>query len=126
MRVDADEAAAFARAYDPQGFHLDEAAGAASVFGGVVVSGWFTAALTMRMLVDGGLPLAGGIVGNAVELSWPAPVRPGDVLHAESEIVSIEPSRSTPGRARAIVATTTLDEHGTVVMRLRSTLIVTG
>lgn len=86
----------FAREFDPQPFHLDEAAAQASVFSGLAASGWHTAAVAMRLLVDGGLPLGNGIIGLGGELAWPKPTRPGDTLHVESEILEIVPSRSKP------------------------------
>src|SRR5688572_9242746 len=78
--VEAEEIKAFAAEFDPQPFHLDETAAAGSFFGGLAASGWHTAALTMRLLVQGGLPLAGGVIGASGELSWPRPTRPGDML----------------------------------------------
>ncbi len=79
--ISAEEIKEFARQFDPQPFHLDEAAAASSLFGGLAASGWHTAALAMRMNVVGGLPIAGGIIGNGIdELRWPHPVRPGDTL----------------------------------------------
>src|SRR5882762_11235093 len=71
---------AFAAEFDPQPFHLDEAAAKASVFRGLAASGWYTAAVAMRLLVTGGLPLANGIVGLGGEISWPRPTRPGAIL----------------------------------------------
>src|SRR5947209_2240837 len=68
---------AFARQFDPQPFHLDEASAAKTFFRGLAASGWHTAAVTMKLLVDGGLPLAGGVIGAGVEeVRWPRPVRP--------------------------------------------------
>ena len=84
--------------FDPQPFHLDEAAAEASVFRGLSASGWHTAAVTMRLLA-GSLPLAGGIVGVGGEISWPQPMRPGGTLHVESEI--IESGRRVPNRTEA-------------------------
>jgi acyl dehydratase len=83
-----DEAAikAFASQFDPQPFHLDNDAAKDSLFSGLAASGWHTAAITMRLLVESGLPLAGGLVGAGGELSWPQPTRPGDILQVESEI----------------------------------------
>ena len=83
ITVSADEIKAFAAQFDPQPFHLDEKAAAATFFGGLVASGWHTAALTMRLIVDSELKIAGGSIGaGAEELRWPRPVRPGDTLHA--------------------------------------------
>src|SRR6266852_4262698 len=86
LRVDAEAIKAFAAAFDPQPFHLAEDAARASFFQGLAASGWHTAALTMRLLVDSGFRPAGGIIGTrADELKWPRPVRPGDELHVEAE-----------------------------------------
>lgn len=108
--ITAEDIKAFARQFDPQPFHLDEAAAAASFFGGLAASGWHTAALTMRLLVDGGLPLAGGMIGAGGQLSWPRPTRPGDVLRAVSVIEKIVPSRSRPDRGMLTVRTETLNQ----------------
>jgi acyl dehydratase len=96
--LDETQIKAFAAQFDPQPFHLDDAAARASLFGGLAASGWHTAAITMRLLVEGGLPIAGGIVGAGTELSWPRPTRPGDVLHVVCEVVEVTPSRSRPDR----------------------------
>src|ERR1700726_3222965 len=99
LRVDKDQITAFAAQFDPQPYHLDEAAARKSVFGALVASGWHTAALSMRLLVDGELKPAGGILGVGFdELSWPRPVRPGDELRLVSEILEVRPSRSRPDR----------------------------
>ena len=77
--------------FDPQPFHLDEKAAAATFFGGLAASGWYTAALTMRLIVDSELKIAGGSIGaGAEELRWPRPVRPGDTLHAISEVLDVQ------------------------------------
>src|SRR6202795_5004297 len=78
--VDEDQIMRFAREFDPQPFHLDDDAARDTLFVGLAASGWHTAAITMRLLVDGGAPIAGGIVGLGGEISWPRPTRPGDVL----------------------------------------------
>jgi len=85
--LDERQMIAFASQFDPQPFHLDDEAAKATLFGGLAASGWHTAAITMRLLVDGGVPIAGGIVGAGGEISWPKPARPGDVLRVESEVV---------------------------------------
>lgn len=111
-RVDGDRIKAFATEFDPQPFHLDEAAGQTSIFGGLAASGWHTAAITMRLMVTGGLPLAAGIIGVGGEIAWPRPTRVGDVLRVESEIVEIVPSRSKPNQAVVKVRSTTLNQDG--------------
>src|SRR5262249_3917629 len=92
------EIKAFAREFDPQPFHLDEEVAKATLFGGLAASGWHTAAMTMKLLVDAGLPLQGGILGAGAEIAWPLPTRPGDTLQVESEVLEITPSRSRPDR----------------------------
>ena len=113
--VDEAQITAFARAFDPQPFHLDDEAAKATLFGGLAASGWHTAAITMRLNVGSGLPIAGGIVGLAGELSWPKPVRPGDVLHVESEVLEVTPSRSRPDRGVVTVRSQTKNDRGEVV-----------
>src|SRR5512132_1070648 len=96
LRVEEAEIKAFAAQFDPQPFHLDESAARASLFRGLAASGWHTAALSMRLLVDGGLPIAGGVIGASGELAWPRPTRPGDVLTVETEVLQVVPSKSAP------------------------------
>jgi len=100
----------FAAEFDPQPFHLDEAAAQASVFKGLAASGWHTAAVAMRLLVTGGLPFAAGAIGMGGEIEWPRPTRPGDILQVESEIVEIIPSRSKPNQAIVKVRSTTKNQ----------------
>src|SRR6188472_4702902 len=94
LLVDETEIKEFARKFDPQPFHLDKKAAENSLFSGLVASGWHTAAMTMRLLVETGLPLVGGLIGAGGELFWPRPTRPGDILRVESEVQEIIPSRS--------------------------------
>lgn len=105
----------FAAQFDPQPFHLDDEAARATLFGGLAASGWHTAAVTMRLLVTSGLPIAGGIVGAGGELSWPRPTRPSDVLHVVSEVVQIQPSKSKPDRGMVSVRSETRNQHGDVL-----------
>jgi len=114
----------FAAEFDPQPFHLDESAAEASVFKGLAASGWHTAAVSMRLLVTGGVPLAGGLVGLGGEVAWPRPTRPGDILRVESEIVGITPSRSKPDQGIVTVRSTTLNQHGEAVYTLTAKLLV--
>jgi acyl dehydratase len=122
--VSADEIKEFARQFDPQPFHLDEAEGERSLLGGFAASGWHTAALTMRLLVAAGAPITGGVVGAGVEIKWQRPVRPGDELHVESEVLEVMPSRSKSDRGIAVVRSETLNQRGEVVQILTSRLIV--
>lgn len=111
-RMDEERIKAFATEFDPQPFHLDQDAAKATVFGGLAASGWHTAAVAMRLLVTGGLPLGNGIIGLGGELSWPKPTRPGDTLRVESEIIEIVPSQSKPNQAVVKVRSTTLNQDG--------------
>ena len=125
VTVDCDRVKAFAAEFDPQPFHLDEQAAGASAFRGLVASGWHTAALTMRLLVEGDLKVAGGLVGAGVEeLRWPRPVRPGDTLRVESEVLEVRPSGSRPDRGVVRVRSTTLNQDGQPVMVQVASLIV--
>ena len=111
-RVDEDRIKAFAAEFDPQPFHLDAAAAQSTIFGGLAASGWHTAAITMRLMVGGGVPFAAGIIGVGGEIAWPRPTRAGDTLRVESEIVEILPSRSKPNQALVKVRSTTLNQDG--------------
>jgi acyl dehydratase len=110
-RMETSAIKAFAAEFDPQPFHLDEAAAEASVFRGLAASGWHTAGAAMRLLVDG-LPFANGIIGVGGEIAWPRPTRPGDTLRVESEIIEIVPSRSKPNQAFVTVKNTTVNQNG--------------
>lgn len=123
VTLDAGAVRAFAREFDPQPFHLDEEAARDSLFGGLAASGWHTAALTMRLLVDS-VPVAGGIIGAGCEIAWPHPARPGDTLSVTSEIVEVTPSRSRPDRGRVVVRSETLNQKGEVVQVLVAKLVV--
>jgi acyl dehydratase len=125
LTVDADAIKAFAASFDPQPFHLDEAAAAKSFFQGLAASGWHTAALTMRLLVSEGAPIAGGIIGAGMdELRWPRPMRPGDQLHLESEVLELRPSRSRPQQGLIKMRTTTLNQNNEPVQIVVANLVV--
>ncbi len=106
---------AFAAQFDPQPFHLDDAAGRATLFGGLAASGWHTASVTMRLQVTTGLPIAGGIIGAGAEVSWPRPTRATDVLHVVSEVLEIQPSKSRPDRGMVTLRSETRNQQGDVV-----------
>ena len=114
----------FAAEFDPQPFHLDETAAQASIFKGLAASGWHTAAIAMRLLVTGGLPLENGIIGLGGEITWPRPTRPGDSLHVDSEILDITPSRSKPSQAVVSVRSTMLNQNDEPVYVLSAKLLV--
>ncbi|WP_113133325.1 MaoC family dehydratase [Rhizobiales bacterium] len=122
--IDAAQIKAFALQFDPQPFHIDEAKAQDTLFGGLAASGWHTAAITMRLNVETGLPFAGGLIGAGGEINWPAPTRPGDTLHVESEVVEIIPSRSKPDRGIAVVLSSTINQHGEVVQNLKAKLVL--
>src|SRR5215470_13737500 len=122
--LDEGEIKAFAQKFDPQPFHLDDEAAKHTLFAGLAGSGWHTAAITMRLLVDGGLPLAGGIIGAGGTLEWPRPMRPGDTLQVESEVLEVTPSRSRPDRGIATVRSVTRNQHGDVVQNFTAKLVV--
>lgn len=113
-RIDAEQIKAFAAEFDPQPFHLSEEGAEGTLFGSLAASGWHTAALTMRMLVEG-VPLADGLVGAEIQLGWPKPTRPGMILQVFSEIVEIKPSRSKPNMAIVTMRNETRDQDGEAV-----------
>jgi acyl dehydratase len=122
--VEAEEMIRFASLYDPQYFHTDPEAAKSSMFGGLIASGWLTAGLTMRLLIEGGAPFAEGVIGAGGELAWPRPVRPGDSLRIESEVMKITSSRSRPDRGSVICKTTTFNQNNEVVQTLTAKLVV--
>ena len=125
LRVDKEQIKAFAAEFDPQPFHLDEDAARDTIFGGLAASGWHTAALTMRLLVESEIEPAGGIVGAGFdEFRWPRPVRPGDELHIESEVLEVRASRSRPNQGLIKVRTTTLNQRDEAVQVQIANLIV--
>jgi acyl dehydratase len=122
--VDKERIKTFAAEFDPQPFHLDEEVARDTIFGGLAASGWHTAALTMRLLVESGINLAGGIVAaGVVELRWPLPVRPGDELRVESEVLEVRPSQSRPNREMIKMRTQTLNQNGEAVLVFVANLI---
>src|SRR5262245_36598723 len=125
LRVDAEHIKTFAAAFDPQPFHLDEVAARDTIFRGLAASGWHTAAVTMRLLVESDFTPTGGIIGAGFEeCLWPRPVRPGDELHVESEVLEVRPSQSRPAQGLMKVRTTTLNQHGEAVQVLIANLMV--
>ncbi len=114
--LDADSIKAFAHEYDPQPFHLDEAAAKNTFFGGLAASGWQTATVSMRLIVDGEFRPAGGVIGAGIdEFRWPKPVRPGDTLRVVSEVVEARPSKSRPEIGIVRVRHTTYNQSNDVV-----------
>jgi acyl dehydratase len=122
--VSADAIKAYARQFDPQPFHTDETLAPSTFFRGLAASGWHTASLTMSLVVQA-LPIAGGVIGGGVdELRWPTPLRPGDELRLEGEIMEVRPSRTKPGQGLVRVRTTTLNREGQAVQTMIANLVV--
>jgi acyl dehydratase len=124
ITVDEMAIIAFGSAFDPQPFHTDPTAARGSVFGGLIASGWHTAALSMRLLVTSAPPIAGGLVGAGGEIAWPAPTRAGDILHIDAEVIAVTPSRSRPDRGIVTLRSETRNQRKEVVQILTAKLVV--
>ncbi|MBS0554732.1 MAG: MaoC family dehydratase [Proteobacteria bacterium] len=125
LTLELDAIRRFAGEFDPQPFHLDEEAAQATIFRGLAASGWHTAALTMRLLVESEFRPAGGIVGAGVDdLRWPRPVRPGDELRVESEVLELRPSKSRPEQGIARLRVTTLNQDDEVLQTYVASLVM--
>jgi acyl dehydratase len=107
-----DEIVAFAREWDPQPFHLDEQAAAASIYGGLIASGWHTVCVFMRLFADGLLNRSAAMGSPGVdEVRWLRPVRPGDTLEARIEVLEVRPSRSKPDRGIVRLRSAVINQH---------------
>ena len=116
---------AFGRQYDPQAFHVDADAARATLFGQLVASGWHTAAVSMRLMVQGDMKLDGGVIGQAMEsMRWPRPVLPGDRLRVVSEVVELRPAPARPDRGLLVLRCRTYNQNGKVVQDMTATLLV--
>jgi acyl dehydratase len=125
LRIEKERSKTFGAEFDPQPFHLNEDAAHGTIFQGLAASGWHTAATTMRLLVKSELRPAGGIVGAGLgEFRWPRPVRPGDELRVESEVLEVRPSKSRPDQGLIKVRTTTFNQNGEPVQLLVANLVV--
>lgn len=123
--ITVEQITTFAREFDPQPFHLDEEVAKTTVFQGLAASGWHTAAITMRLIVTSPFKPAGGVLGVGVEeLRWPKPVRPGDILRVESEVLEVRPSTSRGDRGVLKTRHTTYNQHGEAVQMATSILVV--
>lgn len=123
--LDGESIKRFAVEYDPQPFHLDDETAKATLFKGLAASGWHTAALTMRLLVESEFKPAGGVIGAGIEeLRWPQPVRQGDELLIETEIIEVRPSKSRPDQGIVKVRTTTYNQRQEPVQVLVASLVV--
>ena len=114
---------AFAAEYDPQPFHLDHDAARGTLFRGLAASGWQTAAITMRLLVESPVRLADGIIGAGGEIKWPHPTRAGDTLTVRTEVIELLPSRTRPKQGIVVMRSETVNQNGTVVQVLISRLV---
>lgn len=125
LRIDAEAIQRFGAEFDPQPFHLDDEAARESMFGGLAASGWHTGAVTMRLVVESGFKPAGGVIGASLdEMRWPRPVRPGDELRVETEVLEVRPSKSRPERGIVKVRVTTLNQSDEPVQVYVGNLVV--
>jgi acyl dehydratase len=125
IKVEEQRIKSFAAEFDPQPFHLDGEAARDTIFRGLAASGWHTAAITMRLLVESDVKPAGGIVGAGFdEFRWPRPVRPGDELRIEAEVLEVRPSKSRPDQGMVKLRTTTLNQNGEPVQISVGNLVV--
>lgn len=125
MRITADDIVRFAAEFGPQPFHLDAAAAKNSIFDGLAASGWHTAAITMRLLVASECRIAGGLIGLGFEeLKWPRPVRPGDELRVQSEVLEKRESKSRPQQGLVKMRYSTFNQRDEPVQVSVGTLIV--
>lgn len=123
--LDEAQILAYARQFDPQPFHTDPQAARDTFFGGLAASGWHTASITMRLLLDGGAPVvAGGLIGGGGEINWPQPTRPGDILRVESEVMSVSPSRSKPDRGMITLRSVTRNQKDEALQVMTVKVIV--
>jgi acyl dehydratase len=121
--VDAGSIKRFAGEFDPQPFHLDEATARPTFFKKLVASGWHTTAVTMQLLVQT-LPLSEGVIGSGVdELRWPRPVKPGDTLRVQCEVIDVTPSKLHPSRGTVRMRMTTLNQNDQPVQTMIANLL---
>lgn len=121
--LDQEQIIKFATEFDPQPFHIDEDAAQDTFFKGIAASGWHTAAITMKLMVES-LPFQTGIIGLGGEIAWPRPTRPGETLRAVSKILEIVPSRSKPDRGIVTVECLTLNQNDELCQKFVTKLVV--
>lgn len=124
LKIDAEAIKHFAAEFDPQPFHLDEQAASNSLFRGLAASGWHTTGLTMRLLVESEFKPAGGVIGASLDVRWPKPVRPGDELRVQTEVLEINSSKSRPELGFLKVKVTTLNQAEEIVQEYIGNLVV--
>lgn len=123
-QLDEAQVIAFAKEFDPQPFHTDPVAAKDSFFHGLVASGWHTGAISMRLLAECGLNIAGGLIGASIEMNWPQPTQPDALLRLEVEILELRPSRSKPERGMATIRGVTRNQLGEVMLEFTAKLVV--
>lgn len=124
VTISAEEINAYARQFDPQPFHTDAPAAKATAFGGLIASGWHTASLTMRQMLECLPPMEGGMIGRRIEnLDWPRPVHPGDSLTVSCEIVSVRGTRN-PERGLMRLKTETRNQNGEAVLQMEALIFI--
>jgi acyl dehydratase len=125
IEVSEAEAIDFARKYDPQDFHINPEAAKHTSFGGLIVSGWHTASLTMRLIVEASPKMKGGMIGRTVEnINWLRPVKPGDKLTYEGQILDLRPSASQPSRGVMRVKNVTFNQNREPVLEMETIVFV--
>ena len=125
IEVTEDEVIAFAQKFDPQFFHTDPEAAKNSPFGGLIASGWHTAAITMRLIIEASPPMKGGMVGRSVEkMNWLRPVKPGDRLRFEGEILELRASEKNPAQGVMRVRNTTFNQDNKKVLESETVVMV--
>lgn len=121
--VDEKQIVEFARQFDPQPFHTSAETAKGTLFGGLIASGWHTAAMTMRLILSA-YPIAGGTIGLGGEAAWPNPTRAGDELHIEGEVIDVKESSSKPDRGIVTVRVETKNQTGEIKQILTAKLLV--
>ena len=120
-----EEIVEFARLYDPQPFHVDEKAAAESPYGGVIASGFHTVVASFRLFIDTGVIGTTGMGSPGMDsIRWLKPVRPGDALRVEAEVVEARASRSEPRRGIVLMEFRTFNQEGDVVLSMRAVHLV--
>jgi acyl dehydratase len=121
VQVTADEIIAFAKQFDPQPFHVNPAAAEASVYGGLIASGWHTSAMTMRLLVDNFIDGEASLGSPGLgPIRWKLPVRPGDVLRVRARITEVRRSTSKPDRGTVVFEVDVLNQRDETVMTIEN------
>ncbi len=125
QKVTEEDIIAFGKQYDPQDFHTDPVKAKDTVFGELVASGWHTACLAMRMIVQASPHMKGGMVGRAVEnINWPLPVRPDDSLSLAVEITELRTSEKSPERGLMRTKNTVTNQNSEIVMEMDAIVFV--